>query len=203
MSALTDSVRDLYASSFAKYGSSPMAVGWRDEESQRLRFDKLLSVTDGSKGAFELNELGVGYGALHDHLVSSGRKLAKFRGYDIVEEMIDAARSRLPSEAELFVGDRITQSAQFSVASGIFNVPGVPDEDRWADYIVDVLDNMNDQSTNGFAFNLLTSYVEWKAEGLYYADPARWFSLCKSRYGRFVALLHDYPLWEWTILVRK
>ena len=37
---------------------------------------------------------------------------------------------------------------------------------------------------------------------LYYADPCRLFDHCKRRYSRHVALLHDYGLYEFTILVR-
>jgi hypothetical protein len=57
----------------------------------------------------------------------------------------------------------------------------------------------------GFAFNCLTAYSDaHKMQSyLYYADPCRLFDLCKRRYSRNVALLHDYGLYEFTILVRK
>jgi hypothetical protein len=38
---------------------------------------------------------------------------------------------------------------------------------------------------------------------LFYADPAEVFEYCRKRYSRSVALLHDYPLYEFCILVRK
>jgi hypothetical protein len=58
---------------------------------------------------------------------------------------------------------------------------------------------------HGFAFNCLTSYsdAERKRDYLYYADPCALFDLCKRRYSRNVALLHDYGLYEFTLLVRK
>ena len=37
---------------------------------------------------------------------------------------------------------------------------------------------------------------------LYYADPAEMLSYCLTRFGRSVALLQDYGLWEFTVLVR-
>lgn len=40
-------------------------------------------------------------------------------------------------------------------------------------------------------------------EHLYYADPAELFDHCKRNYSRNVALLHDYGLYEFTVLVRK
>ena len=60
-------------------------------------------------------------------------------------------------------------------------------------------------SRTGFAFNALSLYSDpdRRRPDLYYADPLYWFDHCKRRYCRFVALLHDYPLYEFTILVRK
>lgn len=203
MMSPTATIRELYEKSLIEHGVSPLAVGWRDEASQRLRFEKLMNVTCEATEPFVLNELGVGYGALYDYVVSRKLPMAHFRGYDIVTGMIDAARDRLPSNAELVVGERITAPADFSVTSGIFNVRGLPDNDSWARYIGSVLDNMHEYSSRGFAFNMLSSYVDWKANGLYYADPSDWFAHCKRRYSRFVSLIHDYPLWEWTIVVRK
>jgi len=52
---------------------------------------------------------------------------------------------------------------------------------------------------------MLTSYsdTERRRSDLYYGEPAFYFDVCKRRYARNVALLHDYGLWEWTILARK
>ena len=38
---------------------------------------------------------------------------------------------------------------------------------------------------------------------LYYADPCFLFDYCQRRYSRWVAVLHDYGLYEFTIVVRK
>ena len=57
----------------------------------------------------------------------------------------------------------------------------------------------------GFAFNCLTSYSDHDKmrDYLYYADPLAIFDHCKKHYAKDVALLHDYGLYEFTILVRK
>ena len=64
---------------------------------------------------------------------------------------------------------------------------------------------LDGKSSRGFAFNCLTSYsdADKMRDDLYYADPCKLFDRCKRRYSRRVALLHDYGLWEFTILVRK
>jgi hypothetical protein len=39
-------------------------------------------------------------------------------------------------------------------------------------------------------------------DDLFYADPLALFEHCRTRFSRRVALLHDYPLYEFTLLVR-
>ena len=38
---------------------------------------------------------------------------------------------------------------------------------------------------------------------LHYGDPLWFFDWCKRKYSRNVALLHDYDLYDFTIIVRK
>jgi hypothetical protein len=40
-------------------------------------------------------------------------------------------------------------------------------------------------------------------DDLYYADPRVIFDHCKRSFSRWVALLHDYGLYEFTIIVRR
>jgi hypothetical protein len=64
---------------------------------------------------------------------------------------------------------------------------------------------MHEFTARGFAFNCLTAYSDQDKmrPDLHYADPCELFDICKRKYSRNVALLHDYGLYEFTILVRK
>jgi len=77
--------------------------------------------------------------------------------------------------------------------------------DDWEKHVVATLEAMNAGTTRGFAFNCLTSYSDppKRQPYLYYGDPCYYFDLCKRRYSGNVALLHDYGLYEFTLLVRK
>jgi hypothetical protein len=59
-------------------------------------------------------------------------------------------------------------------------------------------------SRRGIAFNMLTSYSDPEriTPRLHYADPCEMFDWCKRELSRHVALLHDYGLWEFTMIVR-
>jgi SAM-dependent methyltransferase len=192
----------LYEESLAKHGVKPLAVGWRDEESHTLRLQKLAEVIDRSTLPVSINDLGCGYGAFYEFLVHYDITVNHFRGYDISEQMLKQARTTVP-DGEFIAGSLVDKPADYSVACGIFNVRLKENDATWLAHIEHTLDNMNHFSRRGFAFNLLTSYVEWKEPHLFYGDPAYFFDLCKRRFSRKVALLHDYPLWEWTMIVRK
>jgi len=93
----------------------------------------------------------------------------------------------------------------YIIASGIFNVRQDILNKEWEQYISDTLTVINDRSSKGFAFNMLTSYSdkEFMRDYLYYANPSFYFDHCKRNFSKHVALLHDYPLYEFTIMVKK
>jgi len=97
------------------------------------------------------------------------------------------------------------KESDYIVASGIFNVKNEIIESEWLYYILSTIEIMNKKSKKGFAFNVLTKYSdkEYMKNYLYYADPLFLFDYCKRNFSRNVALLHDYDLYEFTILVRK
>jgi SAM-dependent methyltransferase len=197
-------VAKLYEDSLRQHGAVPMGVGWRDIDSHRVRFKKLAAVIRENQELISVNDLGCGYGAFFEYLMESGVSLRQFRGYDLSEEMLAEARRRTSeSNVEFALGSRLDQSADYCFASGIFNVRLKTGEEEWRQHILDTLDNMYEMARFGLAFNLLTSYVDWRDDNLFYGDPAFFFDHCKRRYSKHVALLHDYPLWEWTIHVQK
>lgn len=198
-------VANYYTERISEHGATPRGVDWNGVDSQTLRFAKLSEIIVNPTG-FSLLDLGCGYGALVDYL-SNRFDTFDYVGLDVSEEMVHAARQQHRDKAGVAfeTGSRPDRPADYCVASGIFNVRLEHDDDSWFDYIAATLDVMNECSRKGFAFNCLTSYsdVDKMRDYLYYADPCRLFDLCKRKYSRQVALLHDYGLYEFTIHVRK
>lgn len=202
---LLDPVRRVYVESLRAHGIDSKAVGWKDPASQRLRFEKLARVIDPDVPSFTVNDLGCGYGAMFDFLTDGfDRQLAGYAGVDISSEMIAAARERVSDpRASFSQTDMVRAEADYTFVSGTFNVKMNAPDDQWTAYIEATLEELAARSSKGLAFNLLSTYVDWRADHLYYGDPCRFFDFCRRRLSRFVTLLHDYPLFEWTILVRK
>jgi SAM-dependent methyltransferase len=208
-SNLLADVAAYYSARLAEHGQTARGVDWNGEDGQRLRFAQLTKIVAPGADGFSVNDVGCGYGALVDFLDEhAGGRRHTYAGNDISAEMIDAARQRYRDRANVSfdVGDTPRAISDYTIASGIFNVHRGHDADAWLDYIHATLDVLHDTSRAGFAFNCLTSYSDpphMRPERLYYADPCALFDRCKRRYSRHVALLHDYGLYEFTILVRK
>ena len=200
-----DGIRDLYEGNLAEHGKSSKSVGWRDEASQELRFERLARVIDAGGGGFTVNDWGCGYGAMFGHLDRAfGARLERYIGYDISPEMLDAARQQCEASRTAFVlATEVTEDADYTFVSGTFNVKLQASDADWDAYVKQHLEAMFARSRRGLSFNLLTTYVDWKAENLFYADPRDFFDFCKTRLSRFVTLHHDYGLFEWTIGVTR
>lgn len=206
MNDLLNQVAEYYDDKLRTHGQTAKGVDWNGEESQNLRFAQLLKLLP-SRGPVSINDLGCGYGAFYEYLKARHDGEVRYNGYDVSAEMIDAAKARLGTGENLHLActgepDRI---ADFTIASGIFNVRLGRSNAEWVPYIESVLDVMDRASTQGFAFNCLTSCsdADKMRDYLYYASPTALFDLCKRRYARNVALLHDYELYEFTLVVRK
>jgi len=199
-----EAVACLYSKSLEKYGATSIGVGWPNSDQHKLRFDKLAMLIDEDHSEISVNDLGCGYGALYHYLVEAGYRISSYRGYDISSEMLVEARKRLPADrVVLSASSALEARADYSFASGIFNVRFEESDDAWLEHIKRTLANMHEHSTKGFAFNLLSTYVDYRREHLYYGDSLFFFDYCKREFSPFVALLHDYPLYEWTMIVRK
>lgn len=198
-------VQQYYDNKIEVHGPSARGVDWNSPESQQMRFEQLLKVID-VDFPFTVNDFGCGYGALASYLRQKDRP-AHYFGFDISPQMIAKAKElhRGASGITFVNQESDLLEADYTVASGIFNVKLDTPPVEWEKYMLETLGSINTLSRKGFAFNVLTKYsdAEFMRPDLYYADPLYFFDYCKTNYSQLVALLHDYPLYEFTILVRK
>jgi len=194
-----------YSAKLEALGETAAGVDWNSEESQLLRFSQLIKVI-AAPSDISVNDLGCGYGALYPFLIKHFDNI-HYHGCDISQSMISAARRRFAAHpgAEFHITASPPVQADYGIASGIFNVCLSNDKNLWLKYIQQTLHSLNQTSKRGFAFNCLTSYSdkEKMRDDLYYASPCALFDYCKRNFSNNVALLHDYGLYEFTILVKK
>ncbi|MEJ7745171.1 MAG: methyltransferase [Luteimonas sp.] len=195
-------IDEYYSDKIRTYGATPQGVDWNGEASQRLRYEQIARVLPAS--TFSVCDLGCGYGAFYDYLVEE-RADFRYLGVDVSAEMVrEAERLHQKDNCRFIRADRPDSNVDFVVASGIFNVrPGISDAE-WRPFVFEGIDRMNAMSTRGFAFNCLTSHSdsERMRDYLFYADPSEMLVRCLGL-SRRVALLHDYGLYEFTVIVHK
>jgi SAM-dependent methyltransferase len=204
LSPLLQNVEKYYTEKVATHGCTARGADWKSEDSQRMRFEQFLRLIRPA-GSFTINDYGCGYGALVDYL-KSGNFSFRYRGFDVSEEMITRARRAHEgnTNCEFFFEKSLLSPADYTVASGIFNVKLDTPEPEWREYVLDTLREFRELSRMAFAFNVLTSYSdpEFIRPDLYYANPLDLFDYCKRNLSKAVSLLHDYPLYEFTIVVQ-
>lgn len=195
-----------YKERIDSHGPNYKGVDYGDPERQRICFEQLMKICSDTTASFSINDFGCGYGALYSYLSERGYDF-KYIGFDITEPMICHAHELYGDHDNCrFTTDEHTlMGADYSVASGVFSIRLDQPDEAWFTYIVDTLKKIWELSLKGMSFNCLTSYSD---EGkmrdyLYYADPCRLFDYCKTNFSRNVALLHDYEVYEFTILVRR
>lgn len=198
-------IQRYFSERLKSFGATPQGADWNSPEAQQRRFDQLLKICDLNQ-AFSILDYGCGYGALADYLHQRGLRFY-YLGYDILPEAVSQA-ARLHSGLAncRFTSDfNELSEVDYVVESGIFNIRLQHSEEAWTAYVLATLDKMDMLSRKGFAFNLLSSYSdpEYRKDQLYYAEPCFYFDYCKRHFSRNVALLHDYDLYDFTILVRK
>jgi len=200
-------IENLYSGNLRQLGIKPASVGWKDETSQNLRFNKLAQVIAPrhANDGITVNDYGCGYGAMFNYLNSLPHiQIKRYTGYDISREMINAAKRYTDQKiCEFKLAPSIDTQADYSFVSGTFNVKFENSDEKWLEYIKNCLVNINEFSKKGFSFNLLTEYVDYKEDHLYYGDPLLFFDYCKRSFSKRVNLIHDYNLFEWTLLVFK
>jgi SAM-dependent methyltransferase len=200
---LLQQTRQYYDGKLAEHGATARGVDWNSEESQHLRFRELMRLIEDDPDASVL-DYGCGYGALRPYLRARGHR-GPYIGFDISQRMIAAARAECSDAVAEFLSDRAAlEPVDYTLASGIFNVKQATSDEQWKAYVLDTIEDLSRISRRGFAFNALSVYSdpEKRRADLFYADPLALFDHCARRISRFVSLLHDTPLYEFTLLVR-
>lgn len=205
MDNIISAVRKYYDEKLSVYGPTPRGVDWNSFESQNMRFEQLLKICGDDKG-ISIVDYGCGYGALIKYLRYKNYKF-HYQGFDVSPAMIEKAKELNTGydNCNFYSDKTLIKTADYSIASGIFNVKLNMESNQWEEYMLATLGEMCKLGKKGFAFNSLTKYSdpEYMRTDLHYADPLFLFDYCKENFSKYVSLLHDYPLYEFTILVRK
>jgi len=203
-----DQVQQYFEKALQNHGATPQGADWNSPHSQNVRFDQLIKVIEQHED-FSILDYGCGYGALANYLKDKGYRYDLFVGYDILESMVEKGRELYHGRQDIVFTSKVDEipTVDYAIASGVFNIRLNASYEDWTRYTLDCLSFMNDHTRRGFSANFLTRYSDAdrmeQRPDLYFANPCLLFDHCKRHFSRNVALLHDYDLYDFTLIVRK
>jgi SAM-dependent methyltransferase len=195
-----------YAGLAKQHGDAPESAQWSSRASQEKRLELLCELGDLRRA--KVLDLGCGTAHLLEFLRSQRAFEGEYVGWDLAEPALELARARLPGvrlERRDIFSQGVGEDFDHVLISGVFNNKV---SDNWA-YLTSTLKLLWPHCRRGLAFNLLSTYVDWFEDDLFYADPERVFRFCKEELSPAVALRHDYlvregaPPFEFTVYVRN
>ncbi len=200
---LLNEQRRIYKSNFMLFKDSPQGTFQNNQETQYLRFERLMKNILPQSGRFSIHDIGSGVADLHKFLLTRNVE-HEYSGTEIVEEMNDTAKAKYPY-INLYNRDLLNEEVEdtynFVALSGVFNMPGAVDDDHWREFCYLMIAKMFSMCTDGIVFNFLTTHNTFSAPNLTYFQPVELFRYCIQNLSRFVMLDHAYPLYEASITV--
>ena len=182
-----DKLTEHYRTLLKKHGDSPEAVQYSSPESQERRFQILLDIGDleGKK----ILDFGCGTGQLGAYLNRVCCKV-DYSGVDIVPEFIDLCKSKFPMGRFGFIDDFSEMEFDYIFVSGVFN-------NKINDNITfykESIKKLYSMAKIGVSFNMMSAYVDYKDENLFYEYPENVFKFIKSEVTPYVVLKNDYEV---------
>ena len=197
-----NNVKAFYDERALKNGNSIESVGWSSVKSQHMRFEVLIRDIDINNK--NILDVGCGFGDLAFFLRKRGYSF-NYVGIDISSEIIKIAREKWAGESnirfyesEFLLFDSSSFLTNIAVASGVLTYKI---ENNW-EYTKLVLAKMFSLAEHAVSVNFMSSYVDYVNEKNFHYAPEEMFSFCKTLTRR-VNLLHDYPLYEFTVQLFK
>lgn len=184
---MSNKIQQHYRQLLKKYGDSYLSAQYSSEETQNRRFRHLLragNVTDK-----KVLDFGCGAAALAGYIERQGIN-CQYVGYDFVEEFYSIAQGKYPKARFVSKSEFENETYEYIFVSGVFN-------NRFDDnknFYQNTLRMLFDRAEICVSFNMLSAYVDYFDDELFYVYPEEVFKFCKMNITPYVSIINDYTL---------
>ncbi len=189
-----------YMDRFKQFGVDIKTLASGNKERQLIRFKVFTEI--GDLNGSSILDVGCGFADFYQYLKDQ-RIQVNYTGIDICPAFIEVSQERFP-EAEFAVKDiqaeDFGRSFDYVISSQTFNNRLEAGENMRV--MKDVFKKAYAISKIAVAIDVVSSYVDFKEDHLFYYSPEEIFRYCKSLTKR-VILRHDYPLFEFMVCLYK
>lgn len=192
---------ELYGGRLLKHGRSHQTVGWGSVADQWLRFEMLTRDIDITGKT--VVDIGCGLGDLVEFLDAKYGTDYRYIGIDLSVDLVEEAKKRFPDGRCRFIAGDLLEMSPVANAD-VFFLSGALSF-RIGDNVAHagtMLRCMYDSARVAVAANFLSSYVDYQEPRNFHYSPGEIFAIAKS-ITKWVSVYHDYPLWEFTLQLRR
>ncbi len=187
---MNEDIKEHYRSLYLKHGEAAETGQYSSRESQYLRFKYLAEIADLKK--VNILDFGCGTASFYDYLLKIEQKPKKYLGIEIVDEFLEHCKNKIP-DASFHKPEEIKfLNYDYGFVSGVFNNLRKNNRNFWKDTVKTIFK----YSRKGIAFNMMSTYVDYKDEVLFYESPEDAFTYVKKEITPFVTLRHNYLVKE-------
>ncbi len=184
---MDENIKNHYRMLLEKYGDAPESAQWTDQQSQEIRFKELIKV--GQIDGARVMDFGCGTAHLATYLKKHDI-CVQYTGVDVVEEFFQIAQQKHPEHRFGLMEDFINERFDYVFISGVFNNKQRGNRKFYQDSVRKLFA----QCDVALAFNMMSTYVDYQDDDLFYEAPERAFSFVKQEITPFVTLRHNYEV---------
>ena len=170
---MSERLAEHYRVLLLKYGDSAESAQYSSRETQERRFAQLIKIAplDGRR----VLDFGCGTGHLATYLKAQGVHV-DYTGVDIVKEFFPVAQARHPDHRFGRLDEFSHESFDYIFIGGVFN--NKRRDNRI--FYQSCIRKLFPMSDDGVAFNMMSSYVDYRDKNLFYERPERAFLICQE-----------------------
>jgi ubiquinone/menaquinone biosynthesis C-methylase UbiE len=205
---ISENLRDHYEKVLSQHGPTPLGVDWSENtEEYADRIQRLFDAANVREGDSVL-DAGCGYGGMLEWCRHTGKNVDYF-GIDISSSMILAAKKKFPGDSARFAVSDLLEykpgpaSVDWVLINGVFSqLLGGTRRDRDT-FLSESLSSLIRIARKGVAFNVMSTFVNWQADNLYYRNPAELLAWIQLTFGSRVRIDHSFSDYEYVVCILK
>ena len=192
-----------------KHGDNYLGAGWTKSQAHAdLRYRVMLDlVRRPVSGRVTLLDIGCGASHLYDYMLVHGVNDVEYSGLDLSAKYLALSARKHPGityfQADLIDGSAQIPISDYAVLNGLFTYKGSAPHDAMWSYVQAFLRRVAPLARVGFAFNVMTKYVDWEREDLFFLPLETMATFISQEVGQSFVIRHDYGLYEYTVYVYK
>lgn len=190
-----------------RHGDSHLGVDWPNVKDAETRYQVMLEMIPAESNDISVLDFGCGLSHLYEFIQRKSLNGIMYSGLDMSPRFIQVCRRKYPGVtyycADVLRKDASVPMFDYIIANGVFTEKCGLSQDQMLNYFYRLLSRIFSKARKGIAFNVMSTYVDWEREDLFYLAPQTVVDFVVRQLSRHFVIRNDYGLYEFTAYVYK